>query len=535
GALALAGLGALLQHADASAWQALLSDRYLHQVIRFSLWQATLSTLLSVLLAIPVARALARRATFAGRAWMLRSMELTLVLPAIVAVFGLIAVHGRQGWFSQIGQAMGLAPFSYSYGLSGILLAHVFFNLPLAARLMLQALEQIPDTQWRLAAQLGLNSGALWRVLEWPTLRRTLAPLIGLIFTLCFTSFAIVMTLGKGPSTTTLEVAIYQALRFEFDFGLAAVLALVQLGICGGLWLQMLRRQPPEPALYGAGSGLAVAHPRRDQHGLSRLLDGGWLVALVLLVVPPVVAVVYLGMPALPEILADSRVQLAWLRSLAVAALAGALAVGMALLLLGAHHDAQRRGRAWRAQGLMLSGQLVLIVPALVLGTGLFVLLRPTLGSTLQGLGLVVFINSLMALPFALQVLRGPLNALDAPSQRLADMLGMRGWYRWRWLVWPRLRHPIWLAWAYAQCLSLGDFSVIALFGSPAEPTLPMLLYQQLGSYRLSGAAGTALLMLLTLLAIFGICRWRAGPRAPVPPSSPTAAPSALEPAHAGA
>jgi ABC-type Fe3+ transport system permease subunit len=52
-----------------------------------------------------------------------------------------------------------------------------------------------------------------------------------LVFTLCFTSSAIVMTLGGGPGATTLEVAIYQALRFEFDFGRAALLALVQLAI----------------------------------------------------------------------------------------------------------------------------------------------------------------------------------------------------------------------------------------------------------------------------------------------------------------
>ena len=38
------------------------------------------------------------------------------------------------------------------YGLSGILIAHVFFNLPLATRLFLQALDTIPDDQWREAA-----------------------------------------------------------------------------------------------------------------------------------------------------------------------------------------------------------------------------------------------------------------------------------------------------------------------------------------------------------------------------------------------
>ena len=81
--------------------------------------------------------------------------------------------------------------------------------------------------------------------------------------------------------------------------------------------------------------------------------------------------------------------------------------------------------------------------------------------------------------------------------------MGILGWYRWRWLYWPRLRRPVALALAYGVALSLGDFGVIALFGSPGEPTLPMLLYQQLGSYQVANAAGTGLWLLLCLLAIF--------------------------------
>ena len=57
------------------------------------------------------------------------------------------------------------------YGLSGILIAHVFFNLPLATRLFLQALETIPSDQWRLSAQLGMGAGPSFRFIEWPVLK----------------------------------------------------------------------------------------------------------------------------------------------------------------------------------------------------------------------------------------------------------------------------------------------------------------------------------------------------------------------------
>ena len=48
-------------------------------------------------------------------------------------------------------------------------------------------------------------------------MRAALPGVAGLIFMLCMTSFTIVLTLGGGPAATTLEVAIYQSLRFDFD------------------------------------------------------------------------------------------------------------------------------------------------------------------------------------------------------------------------------------------------------------------------------------------------------------------------------
>ncbi|MBT3640743.1 MAG: hypothetical protein HN529_10675, partial [Acidiferrobacteraceae bacterium] len=45
---------------------AIVTDAYLHSVIGFTLWQATLSTLISVGLALPIARAYARQSHFVG-------------------------------------------------------------------------------------------------------------------------------------------------------------------------------------------------------------------------------------------------------------------------------------------------------------------------------------------------------------------------------------------------------------------------------------------------------------------------------------
>lgn len=500
-AIVAAGFGGLLREWQWQAVPALWQSAYLRQVVWFSFYQAALSTALSLALAVPVARALHRQSRFRGRSLLLRLTELSLVLPTIVAVFGLVAVYGRSGWLNTLLETLGLPASWNLYGLQGILLAHVFFNAPLAARLMLQSLERIPANQWRLIAQLGLRSGAIWRTLEWPALRRLLPGLAAFVFTLCFTSFAIVMTLGGGPKSTTIEVAIYQALRYEFDFSQAAVLAVVQLMICGSLWA-LASRQASAGSLMPGGTVGSDPWPRRDARPAHRR-DSLLLLVFMIFLLLPLVAVTVRGFPGLYGEFTNMRLWTSLGRSLLVAVTAAGLSVGFGLAILGTSQSAAGSGRKARAALIEASGHLTLVIPALVLGTGLFVLLRPQLGDASQGLALVTLINALMALPFVIQVLRGPFKTIDPLSLRLADQFNVRGWYRFRLLLLPLLKRPLLLGFAYAAGLSLGDFSVIALFGSPSSPTLPLLLYQQLSAYQLDAAAGTALMMLVLLFGIF--------------------------------
>ncbi|WP_323127287.1 thiamine/thiamine pyrophosphate ABC transporter permease [Marinobacter sp. JSM 1782161] len=493
-----AGFFGLMREWRGAALTELWQSAYLRQVIWFSVYQAALSTLLSLLLAIPVARALHRQPRLFGRGLILRLSELSLVLPSIVAAFGLVAVYGRSGWLSPVFDALGGWTL---YGLQGILLAHVFFNAPLAARILLQGLERIPANQWRLAAQYGLGSRALWRSLEWPALRQVLPGLAVFIFILCFTSFAIVMTLGGGPRSTTIEVAIYQSLRYDFDFARAAVLALVQLLICGSLWWLATRYRGPSglvPGQLETSPGL-----RRDARGLAGWRDRTLLALFLLFLLLPLAAVVWKGLPELWTSAGNTLLWSSLLRSVLVATAAAGMSLGFGLAILGCSRHERQAGHGRRARLTEACGHLTLLVPALVLGTGLFILLRPQLGQGPQGLTLVALINALMALPFVLQVLRGPLATLSPATSRLADQLDVRGLYRLRWIVLPLLRRPILLALAYAAGLSLGDFSVVALFGSPANPTLPLLLYQQLAGYQMANASATALVMLLLLLLVF--------------------------------
>ncbi len=494
----LINLGAMpgYEPGDLQFWQ----SAYIRRVLFFSLWQALLSTLCSVLPAILVARAFAQQPSFPLRALLLRLFALPLVVPAVVAVMGVVSVYGSDGWIP-LGRSL--------YGLAGILLAHVFFNLPLAVRLLLPHWQAIPRHHWQLAEQLGMNAWQRWRFLEWPALREGLPGVMLLVFMLCLTSFAVVLTLGGGPRSTTLEVAIYQSLRFDFDPVRAVVLALLQLTLCllvAGVTLKMQRLPEVEITID------TVAQTSRPGFRPLQL-------ALILL------AAIYVSMPLLSmlldalagplsSVIANRALWQSIANTLLIGLSAAALSVTAGWFLLRYSASLAYDGQPGRARLVDLAASIVYVVPPLVLGTGMFVLLSPHIDVFSWVYPIVITINALMGLPFVIRTLGPAMRQNHARYHLLCQSLALAGWNRFRYLEWPLLRQPLGLSLALVAALAMGDLGVIALFGTPDTATLSLLIYQQLGAYLIPHATVTALLLLVLCLAVFWLLERGIGGRA---------------------
>ncbi len=459
--------------------------------LRFTVWQAALSALISVGVAIPVARALARR-QFRGRGALVLLMGAPFILPVIVAVLGILAVWGRAGWISEWMSVAGF-PRLDIYGLPGILLAHVFFNLPLAVRLILMGWLSIPAERFRLAATLNLQGLTLFRVIEGPMLRAVVPGAFAVIFLICTGSFAVALTLGGGPRATTVELAIYQAFRFDADLTRAAGLALAQIALT--LAAAALAAWAVLPAA-GAG-GLDRTVERWDRAPVWR--DGLAIGLAAAFLLAPLAAIVLRGLPGLPEL--PPSVWAAAARSVVVAVASMALTLTLAVPLA----LAAARGARWAEW----AGYVPLSASALVLGTGLYLILFPLADPRALALPVTAAVNATLALPFALRALVPEAAEVQARHGRLAEALSLRGWARVRIVDLPRLRRPLGFAAGLTAALSLGDLGAITLFASPDRATLPMHIYGLMSAYRMEAAAAAALVLLTLALAAFWICdRW---------------------------
>ncbi|WP_170479961.1 thiamine/thiamine pyrophosphate ABC transporter permease ThiP [Ruegeria arenilitoris] len=483
-ALVLGTLAAVALRADSGGMFA-FSD---WAALRFTLTQAVLSSVISAGLAIPTARALARRRFF-GRQVLIALLGAPFVLPVIVAILGILQVFGRAGWISEALGFFGL-PAIRVYGLHGVVLAHVFFNLPLATRLLLQGWQEIPAEQFRLAAQLNCKGMAMFRLLEWPMLKRVLPSVLAVVFAICLTSFAVALTLGGGPRATTIELAIYQAFTYDFNLGRAALLSTVQLALTAAAALVALRFTRKE----GFRTGLDRAIRRWD--GGSPAIDTFWISATAAFLLLPLSSVVISGVVGLLEL--PTQVFKAAVISVAVAVASTSILLFLALPMAAAV-------AVGRHSFVELIGILGLAASPLVIGTGLFILIRPFVNPTAVALPVTALVNAVMALPFALRILVPAAQETVTRYSRLALSLDMKGHVFFASVLLPRMRAQIGFAAGLAMALSMGDLGVIALFADAQVATLPLQIYRLMGAYQIQAAAGGALLLLMLSMGSFWV------------------------------
>jgi thiamine transport system permease protein len=435
-------------------------DAYIWKVLWFTLKQAFLSAAISTFLGLLLARAL-NKGEFPGKQILINVLALPQALPAIVVVLSITTLFGTRGWFGGWLQI---------YGLTGILVAHIFFNMPLATRLFSETLRTIPLENIRLANQLCMNKFNKFMHIEWPIIRRDLPRIFGLIFLLCAASFVVVLTLG-GPSSTTLEVAIYQSLRQDFDVPRALSLSSLQVILCALLVLlsgkMVLRHMPTQ-------SYSLKSQPTKNMTSISDLIVISTAFAIVGL---PLVALIFSGISYL-----NFNFQ-ALITSLFIGTCSSIGGVALAWPL--ARHP------IFVSQ---LAALATLLVPPAVLATGWFIALQRLEGSWINIL-CVITLNALLALPFAMAALAPGFSKITNQYEMICRQLNVVGWQRFWVIDFPIMRRPLAQAALLSFVMALGDLTAITLLGSQGLVTLPSLIQNQMGHYRGNDAGGTALIL----------------------------------------
>ncbi|MFW6182872.1 MAG: ABC transporter permease, partial [Chloroflexota bacterium] len=188
----------------AEAFVRFISRPYYLQVLWFTIWQAALSTLLTLLIGLPGAYLFARY-EFRGKALLRSLTTVPFVMPTVVVATAFRALLGANGPLNRTLMALtgaDQAVIRVEQTLTIILLAHVFYNVTIVIRLVGGFWASLGPGVVEAARTMGAPPlRAFWEV-TLPLLRPALIAASLLIYLFTFTSFGIILLLG-GPAYST--------------------------------------------------------------------------------------------------------------------------------------------------------------------------------------------------------------------------------------------------------------------------------------------------------------------------------------------
>ncbi|MFN8195531.1 MAG: iron ABC transporter permease [Nocardioidaceae bacterium] len=450
-----------------------------HRVVWFTVWSATLATVLSVLLGLPAASAL-HRLEFPGRRVLRALVLVPFVLPTVV-----VGVAFRQ----LLGEGGPLGFLGLDGTATAVVLGLVFFNVSVVVRAVGTAWEGLDPRPGEAAAALGATPAQVWWTVTWPALRPAVASAASVVFLFCATAFGIVLTLG-GLRHATVESEIYLLTTNLLDLQAAAALSLLQLVVVVVLMAatQRLRRTS------GPAGARSVTRPRRPRAGdLPTLALTGVLLVLVgapiltLLAGSLQVAGEGWGLGNYRALTGDPHgltvpVSEALLNSLrtAVDATWMSLLLGVLVAVVATRRSVTPTERRVRA-GLDALFMLPLGVSAVTVGFGFLITLgRPPLDLRDSPL-LVPIAQALVALPLVVRTLAPVLAGIDDRQRQAASSLGASPARVWLTVDLPALRRPLLAAAGFAYAVSLGEFGATSFLAREDRPTLPVLIFRLLG------------------------------------------------------
>ncbi|MFE3250793.1 ABC transporter permease [Streptomyces sp. NPDC059209] len=460
-----------------------LSRPDIGQVLWFTTWQAALSTVLTLLIALPGAYVFARF-EFPGKQLLRAVVTVPFVLPTVVVGTAFLALLGRGGLLDEL---WGVRADTTVWA---ILLAHVFFNYAVVVRTVGGLWAQLDPRQEEAARVLGAGRFAAWWRVTLPALGPAVAAAALMVFLFTFTSFGIVQILG-GPAYSTLEVEIYRQTARLLDLPTAAVLTMVQFAAVGGilaLHAWTVRRR--ETALKLVDPAQTVRRPRGA--GQWVLLAGVLGTVLLLILLP-------LGVLIERSLDGPAGYGLDYYRALRSVEASGgtflvppvdavwnslryALAATLIALVVGGLAAAaltRRAGRLVRGFDALL--MLPLGVSAVTVGFGFLITLdKPPLDLRASWI-LVPLAQALVGVPFVVRVMLPVLRSVDGRLREAAAVLGASPWRVWREVDLPMVRRAVLVAAGFAFAVSLGEFGATVFIARPDRPTLPVAVARLLG------------------------------------------------------
>lgn len=494
--------------------------------LRFTVYQATLSTLLTFALGFPAAILFAKF-NFPGKALLRALTAVPFMLPTVVVAAAFNSLLGERGLlsttFDLLLSTFDLQPSTFNFLL--ILLAHTFYNTSIVIRIVGNAISRLDPKLESSARVLGADTFHVWKDVILPILRPSLLAATLLVFMFDFTSFGVILLLG-GSQFATLEVEIYIRVLQLPNLNLAALLSVIQLIftlIFSILYSRTINQVSTQTApRFSASRPPKTIRERLFVFTLSSLLVIFFFLPLISLPIRSLTrleadrgqrAEVQYGFTTdyYEELFINRRGSLFYVPPVQAAVNSlGFAGITVILSLALGYPAAYALAKPTRLEKILDPFlMLPLGASAVMMGLGFII----SFGRLIASPFFIPIAHTLIALPFVIRTLQPALASIPERLRQAASTLGASPLRVWQTVDFPILSRATLSAATFAFTVSLGEFGATLLITRPEYPTIPIAISRflsQPGGLNYGQAMAMAtVLMLLTTLSILLIEKLR--------------------------
>jgi len=486
------------------------------KILWFTTWQAALSTIITLILALPGAYVFVRY-RFLGKRFLQILMIVPFVLPTVVTAAAFRALLGTNGllnsWLISVFE-LSAVPIRIDQTIYFFLLAHVFYNYTLVLRVISSFWAGLDPDLSGAARMLGASPWQTFCRITLPLLMPAVGSAALLVFIFCFTSFGVILILG-GPGYATLEVEIYRQAIQMFNLPMAATLSLIQIFVNFLLmWLHARLSRKSRVAFLGDAT-TGDGEPVKTRY--QRLFVGANLIFMLILLIAPLLAL------GIRSFIGEHGVTLAYYSALfttssrsvffvepiravgnsigfALSAMIIALVLGTLAATFMAS-DKSRKNSFWDAITM-----LPLATSAVTLGFGYIIALNKPPLNLRDSIALVPIAHALVAFPFVIRCVLPSLRQIPRSLQEAASMLGASPLMVWRTVDLPLVSRALLVGAIFAFLISMGEFGASAFVVRPHTPTMPVAIFRflsQPGDLNYGQAMAMSTILMLVSCASF--------------------------------
>jgi len=476
-----------------------LISEYNRRIIAFTIFQALLSTLFTIIIGLPGAWLLATR-NFPGKKLLKAVSAVPFVLPSILVVLGFVIFFGNNGYLNRIVMSITGStepPFRILYSMKAIILAHGFYNFPIVLRIVSTLWEKLDPSIATAAESLGAGRIRLFFTVTLPQILPAVLASAALVFVFCFTSFAVILVLGGGPAYTTLEVEIYRQARISLNMALIFVYLNIHL-------------QSSLKYHEHIGQGGDFYRKKKKTDGIFNPGISIYILFLVLLVAAPVLSVIIksfinsgiITFSAYKDIINPTPGNYGMTLFRAIGnSISYAFYTVILSIFFGTLISYVLRGKQKFRGILDTLFMLPISVSSVILGLGYLKIMNYIEGPVRDFPILIILAHTVIAYPFVIRSVKPVLDKIKPNIIYAALSLGETPFKVFLEIELPLIKSAIFVGAAFAFAISIGEMNATILLASENTLTIPIMMYRLIGSYNFIGACalGTVLIFFTAL------------------------------------